>query len=208
MDNKTEYSPLGFFLQTVSTKFEQDASDVESFCFVLEALIFGGEFQLSWDLDPGILANEAIQWSFELILPDSEAVVFFMGIADDHTASTLWADLHYMDITSWVDKPTLEELKISYTMKEGVDPYTGEPLTVRLVDNPIGIYSDPCRPCVWLLTPEYLGKEKDTITVQEVTLGLIEKWKKFLVGDTSKEKLRPKNKFKLVSKDGNLIDPK
>lgn len=204
-----EIPSLNFYLETVAERMDEDTADVQSFCMVLEALIFGGEFQLSWDIDPNTPAIEAGQFTFDVIPPDfpEESIRFFIGVTDKDTAERLWADPYYLDITTWLDDSTLTDMGIEYTFE--TENHAGETYDIRIIKDQIGLYTDPCRPSTWIVTPEYLGENIDTISIKEVTLEILEKWKTYLVSNPEKvQPLKPaakKNPFKLVSLNGKLV---
>lgn len=204
-----EIPSLNFYLETVAERMEEDSADVHSFCMVLEALIFGGEFQLSWDIDPNTQAFGIGQFAFDVITPEfpEDTTRFFVGITDEETAERLWADPYYLDISTWLDDETLDAMGMEYTFER--EEHEGESYDIRIVSEHIGLYCDPCRPSTWVVTPKYLGANKDTISIKEVTLEILERWKANLVGNP--ERVKPhkpphkKNPFKLVSVDGKLV---
>jgi len=201
---------LNFYLDTVAERFEEDSIEVENFCVILEALIFGGKFDISWEIDPDVTTSEKSQWIFDVVPPEfpEDSIRFFVAVADPATTERLWADPYYLDITTWMDNTVLDELGIKYKFEQ-IDDGVNQPYDVRIVETHMGLYSDPCRPATWLISPEYLGKDIDTITVKEVTLEILEKWKKYLVSNPDSLKtIKKKNPFRLASLDGKLLKDK
>ena len=213
-----KYTALGMttFLNTATERMQEDSEDIKAFCDFLTAITAREQFFVQYSFEPNTLITDAPVWSFEVINKDLGLKTrFYVSLVSDmEMTQKLVEDPYYMDISTWLPADMISRLDcaIENTL---IDPVTQKETSVQIIDNPLGFYTDPCRPLTWLVTEHALrGKP---LTIQEVTLELFSIWEfAYLNPQGPPEEKEPDTKkspqvksaghLRLVTLDGKLVD--
>jgi hypothetical protein len=204
-----KYTAAGMttFLQTASERMQEDSEDIKAFCDFLTTITAQEEFSVQYSFAPNTLITAAPVWSFDVTnkIAGLQTRFFASFLQDEETAKRLIEDPYYMDISTWL--PAEVVTKLGCAIENTVtDPKTKTQVPIQIIDNPLGFYTDPCRPLTWLITEHALqGKN---LTIQEATLELFSIWEFAYLNPNEPPKPRPKKAghLRLASQDGKIID--
>jgi len=206
---------MSTFLATASDRMGEDSEDIKLFCDFLTSITARKKLFVQYNIPADTLIAETPIWSFEVINKgaDSRTRFFVSLIQDTKVAQKLIEDPYFMDISTWLPADMINKLDcaIENTL---IDPVTQETISVKIIDNPLGFYTDPCRPLTWLITEETL--EGKALTIQEATLELFAMWE-FVYLNPYGAPERPKSDplipriksaghLRLATLDGKLVD--
>ena len=204
---------MSTFLATASDRMSEDSEDIKAFCDFLTAVTAREKLFVQYAIPADTLVTETPIWSFEVINKkvDLRTRFFVSLIQDIKVAQRLIEDPYFMDISTWLPADIISKMgcSIENTL---VDPVTQEMVPIKIIDNPLGFYTDPCRPLTWLITEQAL--EGKATTIQEATLELFAIWEFVYLNpygipekpESNPLQIKSAGHLRLATLDGKLVD--
>jgi len=204
---------MSTFLNTASERMGEDSEDIKLFCNFLTSVTAREKLFVQYTIPANTLITEDPIWSFEVINKGADVRTrFFVSLIQDiKVAQKLIEDPYFMDISTWLPADIINNLDCAIE-NILVDPITQEMIPVRIIDNPLGFYTDPCRPLTWLITEQAL--EGKATTIQEATLELFAIWEYVYLNpygapekpESNALQIKSAGHLRLATLDGKLVD--